>query len=241
VKDGWVSRQKWDDDRLNASARKADLDAATAALAEMVQRQSYLTVAAPFAGVVTTRNVEAGDLVSADDSQAKPLFVVARADKLRVRVNVPQEAAPSVKPGITASVLVAEYPGQVFSGHVARTAAALVPGTRTLPVEVEVDNADGLLTAGLYVTVRFSLPRSRSVVMVKAESLIYLPAGLHVATVDTAGMVSLRKIQVGRDFGNEVEVITGLPSGSEVALTPPAFLRDGLRVEVRPVSEASTK
>ncbi|MEJ1979056.1 MAG: efflux RND transporter periplasmic adaptor subunit [Acetobacteraceae bacterium] len=241
VRDGWVSRQKWDNDHLSEGARRADLDAATAALAEAVQRQSYLTVTAPFDGAVTTRNVEAGDLVGADDAQAKPLFVVARTDMLRVRVNVPQEAAGAMKPGVPASVLVPEFPGRLFAGHVARTASALTPGTRTLPVEVEVDNADGTLTAGLYATVRFALPRTQPVMLVKAESLIYLADGLHVATVDDGGMVALRKVMVGRDFGNEVEVVDGLPDGSQVVSNPPAFLRDGLKVKIQPVMEAAVQ
>jgi membrane fusion protein (multidrug efflux system) len=240
VKEGWVSRQKWDDDRLTEGARRADLDATAAALAETVQRQSYLTVTAAFAGTVTTRNVEAGDLVSADDSQAKPLFVIARTDKLRVRVNVPQEAAPAIKPGLAASVLVPEFPGRVLTGHVARTANALVPGTRTLPVEVEVDNADGALAAGLYATVRFALPRSQTVILAKAESLIYLRSGLHVASVNEAGIVSLRKIEVGRDFGSEIEIVSGLPAGSQIVLNPPTFLRDGLQIKPRPMTVAAT-
>jgi membrane fusion protein (multidrug efflux system) len=236
VRDGWVSRQNWDNDRLTEGARRADLDAAAAALAEAVQRQSYLTVTAPFDGAVTTRNVETGDLVSADDAQAKPLFVVARTDRLRARVYVPQEAASAVKPGVAASVLVPEFPGRIFAGHVARTASALTPGTRTLPAEVDVDNADGALTAGLYATVRFALPRTQAVILVKSESLIYLADGLHVATVDEGGVVSLRRIMVGRDFGNEVEIVDGLPDGSQVALNPPAFLRDGLHVKAQPAT-----
>jgi membrane fusion protein (multidrug efflux system) len=234
VRDGWVSRQNWDNDRLTEGARRADLDAAAAALAEAVQRQSYLTVTAPFDGAVTTRNVETGNLVSADDAQAKPLFVVARTDRLRVRVYVPQEAASAVKPGVAASVLVPEFPGRIFAGHVARTASALTPGTRTLPAEVDVDNSDGALTAGLYATVRFGLPRTQAVILVKSESLIYLADGLHVATVDEGGVVSLRRVMVGRDFGNEVEIVDGLPDGSQVALNPPAFLRDGLHVKAQP-------
>ena len=236
VRDGWVSQQNWDNDRLTEGARRADLDAASATLAEAVQRQSYLTVTAPFDGAVTTRNVETGDLVSADDAQAKALFVVARTDRLRVRVYVPQEAASAVKPGVAAAVLVPEFPGRIFAGHVARTASALTPGTRTLPADVDVDNADGALTAGLYATVRFALPRTQAVILVKSESLIDLADGLHVATVDKGGVVSLRRVMVGRDFGNEVEIVDGLPDGSQVALNPPAFLRDGLHVKAQPAT-----
>jgi RND family efflux transporter MFP subunit len=241
VRDGWASRQNWDNDHLAEGARRADLDAAQAALAQAMQRQSYLTVTAPFDGVITTRNIEAGDLVSADNTQARPLFVVARTDTLRVRVNVPQEAASSIKLGIPASVLVPEFPGRVFAGHVARTASALTPGTRTLPVEVDVGNADGTLTAGLYATVRFALPRTQPVILVKAESLVYLPDGLAVATVDDAGVVSLRHVMVGRDFGAEVEVVDGLPAGSQVVSNPPAFLRDGLHVKAQLVTETAAR
>jgi membrane fusion protein, multidrug efflux system len=240
VRDGWISRQNWDTARLTEGARRADLDPAAAVLNEAEQRRSYLVVTAPFDGTVTNRNIDAGDLVSADNAQTKPLFVVARTDTLRVRVNVPQEAASAVRPGVPASVLVPEFPARSFAGHVARTAAVLTSGTRTLPVEVDIDNADGTLAAGLYATVRFALPRSQPVILVKAEAIIPLADGIHVATVAEDGIVSLHRVVAGRDFGNEIEIVDGLPDGSQVVSNPPAFLRDGLQVKPRPMAVTAT-
>ncbi|WP_323992645.1 efflux RND transporter periplasmic adaptor subunit [Nguyenibacter sp. L1] len=230
IGDGAVSRQNWDTDQLTQKARLAQQQAALAALAEATQHQAYMTLTAPFDGVVTARTVEVGDLVGADGAGQRPLFVVARTDRLRVRVRVPQDWAASIALGMAASVGIPNRPHLVLTGTVARTGHALEAGSRTLPVEIELDNADGRLAAGLYATVRFAVPRPLPVVLIPAEALIFDADGLSVATVDADRRVTLRPVSVGRDYGDRVEITGGLPDGSRLVVNPPSALRTGSQV-----------
>ena len=227
---GAVSKQNFDVDRLTQRARQAEQAAANAVLAETAQRQSYTTVRAPYDGVITIRNIEAGDLVSADATQVRPLFVVTRTDRLRVRVHVPQDAALTLKVGEPASIVVPERPGQTFRGTVTRTGHALEQGSRMLPVEIEIDNHDGRLTAGLYVTIHFDFPRATPVIMIPSEALNYEADGLSVETVGTDNKVTIHKVKVGRDFGDRLEILDGLPEGSQLVVHPPSALHDGSTV-----------
>ena len=213
-------------DRLTQNARQAEQKAADAVLAETAQRQAYTTVTAPYDGVVTGRNVEAGDLVSAD-STTRPLFIVTRTDRLRVRVHVPQDAALTVKTGEPASIVVPERPGQGFSGTVTRTGHALEQGSRMLPVEIEIDNHDSRLTAGLYTTVHFDFPREAPVIMIPSEALNYEADGLSVETIGVDNKVTVRKVKVGRDYGDHLEILDGLPDGSQLVVHPPSALHEG--------------
>ncbi|WP_252349676.1 efflux RND transporter periplasmic adaptor subunit [Acidomonas methanolica] len=175
----------------------------------------------------TARRVEAGDLVSADNPQAAPLFVVARTDTLRVRVHVPQGEVPGVSDGMPVEISVPDRPRERFSGVVARTGFALEEGSRMLPVEIDLDNRDGRLKAGLYATIHFAMPRPSPTILIPSEALIYEADGLSVATVDPANHVRLRKVAVGRDFGDRLEVKDGLPDGSRLIIHPPSSLREG--------------
>ncbi|MBB2203110.1 efflux RND transporter periplasmic adaptor subunit [Gluconacetobacter tumulisoli] len=231
---GAVSKQNFDTDRIMQQARQAEQDAAHAAWAETAQRQAYTSVTAPFDGVVTARTVEAGDLVSADSTGAQPLFVVARTDRLRVRVHVPQEEARDVSVGARAVVIVPERPGQAFAGTVARTGHALERDSRMLPVEIELDNRDGRLAAGLYTTIRFALPRDTRTVLIPAEALLYEADGLSVATVDADNRIRMHRVAVGRDYGDRIEIQDGLPDGSQLVIHPPSALHDGSPVAPRP-------
>ncbi|GBQ95330.1 membrane-fusion protein [Acetobacter nitrogenifigens DSM 23921 = NBRC 105050] len=239
VSGGAVSRQNFDVDRITQDARAAEQAAADAALAETAQRKAYTTVVAPFDGVVTVRNVEAGDLVSADNAQATPLFVVARTDRLRVRVHVPQTDAAGVAMGAPVTVTTPDRPGENFSGVVTRTGFALERGSRMLPVEVELDNREGKLASGLYVAARFALPRPTPTIVIPSEALIYEADGLSLATVDSDDKVRLHSIKVGRDFGDRLEVLSGLPDGSRLIVRPPSFLGEGSHV--KPVADAPAK
>ncbi|GBQ35771.1 efflux RND transporter periplasmic adaptor subunit [Gluconacetobacter azotocaptans] len=231
---GAVSKQNFDTDRIMQQARVAEQDAAHAAWAEIAQRQAYTSVTAPFDGVVTARTIEAGDLVSADSMGAQPLFVVARTDRLRVRVHVPQEEARDVAVGTSAVVRVPERPGQTFAGTVARTGHALERDSRMLPVEIELDNRDGRLAAGLYTTIHFALPRDTRTILIPAEALLYEADGLSVATVDGDNRIRMHKVTVGRDYGDRIEIQDGLPDGSQLVIHPPSALYDGSLVAPRP-------
>ncbi|MDN7356238.1 efflux RND transporter periplasmic adaptor subunit [Acetobacter senegalensis] len=223
---GAVSKQNFDVDRLTQNARQAEQKAADAVLAETAQRQAYTTVTAPYDGVVTVRNVEAGDLVSAD-STARPLFVVTRTDRLRVRVHVPQDAALTLKVGEPASMSVPERPGQIFKGTVTRTGHALEQDSRMLPVEIDIDNHDNRLTAGLYAEIHFDLPRAAPVIMVPSEALNYEADGLSVETVEADNKITVRKVKIGRDYGDHLEILNGLPDGSQLVVHPPSALHEG--------------
>lgn len=222
-----VSRQNFDVDRLTQNARQAEQKAADAVLAESAQRQAYTTVTAPYDGVVTARNIEAGDLISADNATARPLFVVTRTDRLRVRVHVPQDAALTVKVGEPASIVVPERPSQTFTGTVTRTGHALEPGSRMLPVEIDIDNHDNRLTAGLYAEIHFDLPRAAPVIMVPSEALNYEADGLSMETVEADNKVVVRKVRIGRDYGDHLEILDGLPDGSQLVVHPPSALHEG--------------
>ena len=230
VQRGWVTAQQFDQDRLTEAARAADVRAAQAALAAITQRRSYLTVVAPFAGVVTGRNIDVGDLVSADTT-SRPMFSVARTDKVRVQVYVPQDMAEGLKNGVAASISVPEMPGRVFKAVVARTAHALDATSRTLLAEVDIDNPNNVLTIGTYVRVHFNLVSPTPHVRLDANALIYDADGLRVAVVknDHAQFVPVRIV---RDFGAEVEIGQGLRGGESVILNPPAVLKDGGTVHV---------
>ncbi|AQT03937.1 efflux RND transporter periplasmic adaptor subunit [Acetobacter persici] len=223
---GAVSKQNFDVDRLTQNARQAEQKAADAVLAETAQRQAYTSITAPYDGVVTGRAVEAGDLVSAD-STARPLFVVTRTDRLRVRVHVPQDAALTLKVGEPASMSVPERPGQIFKGTVTRTGHALEQGSRMLPVEIDIDNHDNRLTAGLYAEIHFDLPRAAPVIMVPSEALNYEADGLSVETVETDNKIAVRKVKIGRDYGDHLEILDGLPDGSQLVVHPPSALHEG--------------
>ncbi|MBS0251535.1 MAG: efflux RND transporter periplasmic adaptor subunit, partial [Proteobacteria bacterium] len=226
VKPGWTTAQKFDQDRLTEAARAADVRAAEASLAAIAQRRSYLTVLAPFTGVVTARNVDVGDLVSADTTGARPMFSVARTDKVRVRVYVPQDLAEGLKDGVSASITVPEIPGRSFKALVARTSRALDASSRTLLVEVDIDNADNALTVGTYVRVHFSLMSPTPHVRLNANALIYDANGLRVAVVED-GHIRLTPVNIARDFGAEVEINAGLNGGEAVVLNPPVALKNG--------------
>ncbi|GAA4484668.1 efflux RND transporter periplasmic adaptor subunit [Gluconacetobacter asukensis] len=236
---GAVSRQNFDVDRITQQARLAEQDAARAALADIAQRQAYTTITAPFDGVVTARTVEAGDLVNADNVQAAPLFVVARTDRLRVRVHVPQDQAAGLAVGTQATLSLPARPDQHFSGTVTRTGHALERDSRMLPVEIELDNPDGRLAAGLYATIHFDLPRAGGITLIPAEALNYEADGLSVDTVSPDHHVTIRHVTVGRDYGDRLEILGGLPDGSQLIVHPPSALHDGS--PVAPHSDSDTK
>ena len=250
---GWETRQNADNTRLglagsqaSAGAAQAGIKVAEANLAAQyatVQRLTELTgyerVTAPYDGVITSRNVDVGNLVSADaSSSGNVLFTLSRDDVVRVQVNVPQSGAIGIKDGLAAKVHVPELPGRVFTGTVARSSVALAQASRTMQAEVDVPNHDGTLHPGLYVTVDIGIPRSAPGVTVPAEALIFNGEGLRVAVVGDGGVVHMRDVAIYRDFGNKLELRSGLNGGETVVLSPPVTLEDGGRVNLPP-KEAS--
>ena len=214
-------------------AARANIDAQAANVRRLEQLQGFERVVAPFDGVVTERKIERGDLVTAGSSGDRNLFTVAQARTLRIRVPVPQAYAVDLKPGQSAEVLVRERPGQKFTGTVARTAESLSPSSRTLLTEIQLDNSNGQLLPGMYAQIKFAVPRDRALVMIPADALIANAQGTRVAVVDTNNRVHFRNVQVGRDLGAQVEVLTGVKEGETVASNAPDTLTEGQQVAVQ--------
>jgi RND family efflux transporter MFP subunit len=235
---GVSSAQQGDQDRLTFASRtaalavaRANVVAQQAAVNRLVQLTSFEQVTAPFDGVITGRFIDVGSLLIADNAfGATSLFSIARTDVLRVQVYVPQTDYFGIKDGDSATVTVPELPDRVFEGKVARNAKALAAGTRTLLTEVDVNNKDGVLTAGLYGIVHFQVRRSNPVVLIPSQAVIFNKDGLSAAVVSN-GKVELRKLELEADNGVNVEVRIGLRPGDRVILSPPANIADGMRVQ----------
>lgn len=232
----------------NVSAAKAAVKVAEANIAAQRAQVARLTVLtrfeeirAPFDGLVTTRNADIGDAVTADVTIGPPLLTLARDDVLRMAVNVPLYAADGVRDGLEAKVEVAQIPGKVFPGKVARSSAALLYASRTLVTQVDIPNPTGELRAGLYVTVTLSIPRASAAVSVPNDALIFDQEGTRVAVVEAGGdVVRMRPVTIFRQTAASLELRTGLQGGERVVVGPPAGLRDGDRVAVRPEGKAGS-
>jgi RND family efflux transporter MFP subunit len=236
VSEGWNSRQQGDQDRSNLISQSAGVRVAQAnivAQQAQVNRLLELTgfekVVAPFDGVITSRQVDVGTLVTADTSSGTPMFAIAHTDVLRVQVYVPQEYVFALRNGEAATITVPQLPGQVFHGTVARNAGALEADTRTLLAEVDVNNKDGALSPGLYGIVHLQQHSDTPVVSVPSEAIIFNPAGLNVAVVEN-GKVALRKLNVLNDDGARLQVQGGLKAGDRIILSPPVNVAPGMRV-----------
>jgi RND family efflux transporter MFP subunit len=239
---GVVSRQ--DNDRyqmesqsLAASTRafekalamqRSNVAAAEANLARLDKVQGYRVVKAPFDGVITLRNVDVGALVNAGNTM---LFRIAQISTLRTYVNVPQSNASQVRTGQTARLTLPNLPGREFGGTVARTASALDPSTRTLLVEVHVPNPQGVLLPGMYARVDLLAAGADATLRIPSDALIVRGEGTEVAVVRDGGTVHLQKIEVGRDYGDRIEVLNGLDEGNVIIANPGDVVREGLQVQ----------
>jgi RND family efflux transporter MFP subunit len=253
---GAETRQNADTSQAGVLAQTANVDAAKAAVkvAEaniaaqeaQVARLKVLTgfeeIRAPFDGVVTTRNNDVGDAVTADTNTGAPLLTLARDDVLRMAVNVPLYAADGVRDGLDAKVEVAQLPGRIFPGKVSRSSTTLLSAARTLVTQVDIPNPDGALRAGLYITLTLEIPRASPAVTVPSDALIFDQNGTRVAVVETSGdgsgVVRMRPVTIFRQTRSALELRTGLNGGERVVVGPPASLRDGDRVTPRPEGRA---
>lgn len=235
-----VSQQDLEEKRSALSQAQANAAAAEANVQRLRQLEAFKRVVAPFAGVITRRNVDVGDLIDAGGAATRPLFMLTQTDPLRVYVNVPQSYAQLVRIGQPVVVTQGELRGQSFRGQVARTSAAIDAATRTMQVEVALPNPDGRLMPGAYVQVALPLPSSGSLT-VPSNTLIFRGEGALVAVVDAQGKVTLRRVGVGRNFGDTTEVVDGLTEAERVVLNPPDWLADGQTVAVAPAASAPSK
>jgi RND family efflux transporter MFP subunit len=220
------------------AAQRANVAATEANLARLDEMQSYRVVKAPFAGVVTLRNVDVGALVNGGSTL---LYRVAQTGTLRAYVNVPQTNASSIRLGQPARLSVANLPGRSFSGTVARTSNSLDPTSRTMLVEVQVPNADGALLPGMYAQVDFSSARASAPLLIPADALMVRSDGTQVAVVRPDSTVHLQKIKVGRDYGDRLEVMSGLQAGDTVIVNPGDVAREGVKVDPAPAAGKASK
>src|SRR5271154_898284 len=227
-----VSKQDADENSGDAAAKKAAAESAAANVARLRDLESFKRVTAPFTGVITARNTDIGALINAGQSAGSELFRIADTRKLRIYVRVPEAFASVTKPGLEAELRFAEHPNRGFSAKTVRTSNALDPTLRTLQVELELDNAKGEIFPGAYAEVHFKLPPSAETMRLPANTVLFRAAGLQVATLDGQRHVKLKSIVQGRDFGNTIEILSGLEPNERVVLNPPDSITDGVLVRI---------
>jgi RND family efflux transporter MFP subunit len=223
------------DDAINVDKSSvAAVRAAEASVARLEREVSFQKVVAPFDGVVTARNIELGSLVTSGSSVGvPPLFRLEQSGVLKVYVDAPQSAAPSVAVGQAVKVDVREFPGRVFEGKVARTAGSVDPATRTLRTEIHVPNPKGELLAGMYAQVHLAVEDPRHPLRIPAATLVIDASGTQVVAVNADGNVQRTAVALGRDFGKEVEITGGLTGAERLVVNPRDDLRDGDAVTVQ--------
>ena len=212
--------------KAEASAR-SNINVTQANLSRLTQLQDYKSVRAPFAGVITVRNVDVGALVNEGNTL---LFRMAQNDRLRTYVNVPQSDADSVRVGQTARLMVSDLGGRAFTGTVTRTSNALDPATRTLLTEVQVPNSGGLLLPGMYAQVDLTTPRAHPPLLIPGDTLVVRSNGPQVGVVGGDHIVHFQLVQLGRDYGDKIEVLSGLEAGQQVVVNPGDTVQEGAKV-----------
>jgi RND family efflux transporter MFP subunit len=232
LKSGVVSQQLADQATSDFSAKRTAVDSAAANVRRLEQLQSFEKVHAPFDGIITARNTDTGALIDAGSAaQAKELFHLASLDKLRVFVGIPETYSRAALPGARATLTLEEFPGETFTGVLARSANSIDPASRTLMVEVDVDNSRGRLLPGSYAFVHLKLPKQIKSVTLPSNALLFRSEGLRVAVV-REGKAELVPITIGRDYGAEVEVVSGIGMDDAVILDPADSLVSGTPVQV---------
>jgi len=244
---GAVSRQENDQYQAQYQAQLANVQALEKAinaaqstvsseeanLARLRELQAYEIVKAPFDGVITARNTDVGALVNAGNGgPAQELFHMASTATLRVYVRLPQVYSRSAVPGVTAELVLSEFPGRRFAGKLVRNAEAIDPATRTLLIEVDVDNRSGALLPGAYAAVHLKLPAAAPSLILPVNALLFRTEGLQVGVVSPEGRVELVSVILGKDYGTEVEVVSGIAEDDRVIVNPPDSLTSGVTVRV---------
>jgi membrane fusion protein (multidrug efflux system) len=233
-----VAQQDVDQTKAQADVGRANVHAAESALAaqaatvhQLEQLKAFARVVAPFAGTITERHIDRGTLVMPGSASGTPLYAIAISNPLRLFVKVPQTFAAGIVIGSPVEVRVRQFPGRAFPGKVTRTAGALDPATRTLTVEAQVDNDKGELLAGDYADVTLKALPAHGVTVLPASALVLDAQGTRVVTVDRSSKAHFVPVQIGRDLGQDVEIVHGLTGQEDVVTAPPASLVEGMRLE----------
>jgi RND family efflux transporter MFP subunit len=230
-----IAQQDFDTANSDLGVKQATVNADEAAVLSLQALEDFKTVKAPFDGIVTARNTDIGALVNS--GSGNPLFIVAQIKPLRIYINVPENMAQDVSVGASAELRFNEFPGREFSGKVVRTAGAIDPNSRTLLTEVDVPNESGELYPGAYTQVRLVTGTSNRSVLIPANTLLFRSEGAAVGLVNQNNVVELKKIKIGRDLGNQLEVTQGLSVDDRIIVNPSDSLTAGQKVKVRPTQE----
>jgi len=235
-----VSQQEADQQSSGYEQAKANLAAADANVRRLEEMESFKNVYAPFSGVLTRRNVDPGALINSGAQAAgKELFDIARVDPLRVYVSVPQAYAPAMKAGVKATVTLQEFPGQKFTAVVVRTADSIDMGTRTLLTEVDVPNKDGKLLSGSFGQVHFATGNSVPRITIPVNAMLFRAEGPQAAIVGPDNKVQLHSIVIGRDYGNSIEILSGVEPADQIIINPSDSLEAGQQVHISQPSQSN--
>jgi RND family efflux transporter MFP subunit len=238
IKTDGVSKQEVDNAVGDYEAKAATVKSSEANVRRLEELEAFKHVYAPFAGVITLRNVDIGTLVNAGNGGTQQqMFVLAQTDPIRVYLNVPEQYAPSVRAGLNAFLDLTQYPGQTFQGKVVRTAEAIDLNSRTLLTEVDVPNKGGQLFPGGYAQVHLQVKVQVARTQVPVNALLFRSEGLRAVVVDSNHKIHLRQLVIGRDFGTSLEVLQGLEASDWIVVNPADSLDDGQEVHVKQVAQ----
>jgi RND family efflux transporter MFP subunit len=233
LKSDSVSKQDTDNAAGDFQAKKAMVKSAQSNVKRLEDLESFQKIYAPFDGVITSRKTDIGALInSGNGGLAQELFHIASIHRMRVYVNVPQTYSRVAKPGMSADLTLAEFPGRRFTGKLVSTAASIDAASRTLLTQFDLPNPTGELLPGAYAEMHFKVPAAASNFMLPVNTLIFRSAGLQIATVNDSNHVTLVPVTLGRDFGNEVEVASGVNGGESVIVNPPDSLVSNSTVRI---------
>ena len=240
IKTNSVSQQEVDQNNQNLAAQAANVQAAAAAVSRLEQMQAFEKIVAPFDGVITQRKTDFGDLVNAGNAGVgRELFQISQNNVVRVFVTVPEEFSQQVRPGTKASMDLTSLPNRHFKTAVTRTAESIDPISRTLTVELDVPNPSGELLPGAYANAHFHVPVDVAPLVLPASTILFQGDGPQVGVVNSRNQVELRKVTLGHDFGDTIQIVTGVRPADAVIANPPDSLISGMRVAVQSVSGAS--
>jgi membrane fusion protein (multidrug efflux system) len=225
-----VSAQDQEEKTAQADTSEATVEAAKANVQRLTETQAFERVTAPFDGVITNRDTDVGQLINAGAGHA--LFRLAQPDTLRIYVRAPQGVSHEITPGMIADLALPEMPGRTFEAKVVRTAGAIDVASRTLLVELQVNNQQGEIFAGSHAEISFKLKPTNAALLLPSNALLFRSEGPQVGVVDESGHVDLHTIKLGRDFGREIEVLTGIKPEDRIILNPSDSLTSGVAVNV---------
>jgi len=242
IKTDGVSKQEVDNAQGDYSAKQAIVASSLANVHRLEELESFKHIYAPFSGVITRRNVDTGTLINAGNGgSSQQLFALAQTDPIRVYVNVPESAAPSIRSGMVTRLELTQFPGRKIEGKVVRTAESIDPASRTLLTEIDVPNKSGELLPGGYAQVHLAVQIAGERLQVPVNALLFRSEGLRAVVVDANHHVHLQPLTIGRDYGVTLEVLQGLHSNDWIVINPADSLDDGQQVNVKeiPVKSAA--